>query len=163
MQKHVKSNGHLRAQTAVLAMQKPVRETVIAQSFKKGRKDEEEKERREVAVKMTTAYFTAKEELPFSKFPGLINLQKKNGLQISSTYANDKSCAEMVSVLGKVFKERTVSEVNQSNYISVIADGATDAGGLENETVFCQYLKDGQPVNRLIGHKAVEHAHAESK
>lgn len=99
MQKHVKSNGHLRAQTAVLAMQKPVRETVIAQSFKKGRKDEEEKKRREVAVKMTTAYFIAKEELPFSKFPGLINLQKKNGLQISSTYANDKSCAEMVPVL----------------------------------------------------------------
>lgn len=114
-------------------------------------------------MKMTTAYFIAKEELPFSKFPGLINLQKKNGLQISSTYANDKSCAEMVSVLGKVFKEQTVSEVNQSNYISVIADGATDAGGLENETVFCRYLKDGQPVNRLIGHKAVEHAHAESK
>ena len=50
-------------------------------------------------MKMTTAYFIAKEELPFSKFPGLINLQKKNGLQISSTYANDKSCAETVSVL----------------------------------------------------------------
>jgi len=68
MQKHAKSNGHLRAQTAVLAMQKPVRETVIAQSLGKGRKDEEERDRREVAVKMTTAYFIAKEELPFSKF-----------------------------------------------------------------------------------------------
>lgn len=163
MQKYAKSNGHLRAQTAVLAMQKPVRETVIAQSFNKGKKDEEEKARREVVVNMTTAYFIAKEKIPFSKFPGLINLQKKNGLQISSTYANDKSCAEMVSVLGKVFKERTVSGINQSNYISVMADGATDAGGLENETVFCRYLTDGQPVNRLLGHKAVEHAHAQGK
>ena len=70
MQKHAKSNGHLRTQTAVLAMQKPVRETVIAQSLSKGRKDEEERDRREVAVKMTTAYFIAKEELPFSKFQG---------------------------------------------------------------------------------------------
>ena len=51
-------------------MQKPVRETVIAQSLRKGRKDEEERDRREVAVKMTTAYFIAKEELPFSKFQG---------------------------------------------------------------------------------------------
>ena len=163
MQKHTKSNGHLRAQTAVLAMQKPVRETVIAQSLGKGRKDEEERDRREVAVKMTTAYFIAKEELPFSKFQGLIDLQKKNGLEISSTYANDKSCAEMVSVLGKVFKDRTTAEINQSKYISVMADGATDAGGLENETVFCRYLQDGRPVNRLIGHKAVEHAHAEGR
>ena len=151
------------AQTAVLAMQKPVRETVTAKSLSKGRKDEEERDRREVAVKMTTAYFIAKEELPFSKFQGLINLQKKNGLEISSTYANDKSCAEMVSVLGKVFKERTTAEINQSKYISVMPDGAMDAGGLENETVFCRYLQDGRPVNRLIGHKAVEHAHAEGR
>lgn len=62
MQKHAKSNGHLRAQTAVLAMQKPVHETVIGESFNKSRKDEEEKERREVAVKMTTAFFTGKQE-----------------------------------------------------------------------------------------------------
>lgn len=67
----------------------------------------------------------------------------------------------MVSVLGKMFKEETVREINQNNYISVMADGATDAWGLENETVFCRYVQDGRPVNRLIGHKAVEHAHAE--
>lgn len=77
MQKYAKSNGHLRAQAAVLAMQKPVRETVIVQSFNKGKKDEEEKERREVVVNMTTAYFIAKEKIPFSKFPGLINLQRR--------------------------------------------------------------------------------------
>lgn len=86
---------------------------------------------------MTTAYFVAKEELPFSKFEGLISLQKKNGVEFNSTYANDKSCAQMVSVLGKVFKERLTAEVNSKNYISVMADGATDAGGMENETIFC--------------------------
>ena len=42
-----------------------------------------------------------------------------------------------------------------------MADGATDAGGTENETVFCRFVQDGRPVNRLIGHKAVEHAHSE--
>ena len=116
MQKDTTSNGHLRTQTAVLAIKKPVRETVIAQKLSKGRKDQEERDRREVPVKMTTAYFIAKEELPFSKFQGLINLQKKNALEILSTYANDKSCTEMVSVLGKVFKERTTAEINQSKY-----------------------------------------------
>jgi len=44
-----------------------------------------------------------------------------------------------------------------------MADGATDAGGLENETVFCCYVQDGRPVNWLIGHKAVEHVHAEGR
>ena len=159
MQKHAASNGHIRAQAAVLAKQKPIR--AIAQSLAKGRKDQEEKDRRDVAVKMTTAFYLAKEELPFSKFQGLIELQKKNGLEVTSTYANNKTCGEMVSVLGKLFKEETVREINQNHYISVMADGATDAGGLENETVFCRYVQDGRPVNWLIGHKAVEHAHAE--
>ena len=67
----------------------------------------------------------------------------------------------MVSVLEKMFKEETVREKNQNNYISVMADGATDAGGLENETVFCRYVQDGRPVNRLIDHKAVKSANAE--
>lgn len=67
----------------------------------------------------------------------------------------------MVSVLGKMFKEETVQEINRNTYISVMADGAMDAGGLENETVFCHYVQDGRPVNWLISHKAVEHAHAQ--
>ncbi|XP_044180490.1 uncharacterized protein LOC122961749 [Acropora millepora] len=163
MQKHAASNGHLRAQTAVLAKQKPVRETAIAQSLAKGKKEQEERDQREVAVKITTAYFLAKEEIPFSKFQGLIDLQKKNGLDLTSTYANNKTCVEMVFILGKMLKERTAREINKSNYISVMADGATDAGGLENETVFCRYVLDGCPVNWLIGHKAVEHANAEGR
>ena len=163
MQKHAASNGHLCAQTAVLAKQKPVRETAIAQSLAKGKKEQEERDQREVAVKITTAYFLAKEEIPFSKFQGLTDLQKKNGLDLTSTYANNKTCVEMVFILGKMFKERTAREINKSNYISVMADGATDAGGLENETVFCRYVLDGCPVNRLIGHKAVEHANAEGR
>lgn len=77
MQKHAASNGHIRAQAAVLAKQKPIRETAIAQSLAKGRKDQEEKDRKEVAVKMTTAFYLAKEEFPFSKFQGLIELSKK--------------------------------------------------------------------------------------
>ncbi|KAL9978046.1 hypothetical protein ACROYT_G015523 [Oculina patagonica] len=105
MQKHAISKNHMCAQAAVLAKQKPVRETVVAQSFSKGRKDQEEKDRRAVAVKMTTAYFLAKEEIPFSKFQGLINLQRKNGLELTSTYSNNKTCTEMVSVIGKMFKK----------------------------------------------------------
>ena len=49
----------------------------------------------------------------------------------------------MVSVLGKVFKDRTTAEISQSKHISMMADGAKDAGGFKNETVFCRYLQQG--------------------
>lgn len=61
-------------------------------------------------MNITTAYFLAKEELPFSKFQGLINLHRKNDLDMS-TYANEKSCAEMVSVVENILKEKTAQEI----------------------------------------------------
>lgn len=45
-------------------------------------------------IKLNTAYFVAKEELFFSKFEGLLSLQRKNELSINFTSANKKSCAE---------------------------------------------------------------------
>lgn len=77
---HAKSNSHLHAHTALLSQQKPVRETMLVQSFSKATKDLDERDRKEVAVKMTTAYFVAKEELPFSKF----NLKFKKNAKASS-------------------------------------------------------------------------------
>ena len=73
-------------------------------------------------MKLNTAYFIAKEELPSSKFEVLLALQKKNGVKMKYTYANDKSCAEMASVVGKVFKDQLTKEVTEMNYISVVID-----------------------------------------
>lgn len=114
-----------------------------------------------MTIKMNTAYFVAKEELPFSKYEGLLSLQKKNGLEINMTYANDKSCAKMVLVIGNVYQDQFTDEVTRTNYISVMADGTTDAGGLENETVYTRFIRDGKPINRLVGHKVVEHVTAQ--
>ena len=135
IQIHGSSNGHFRAMTAAQAKQNPVSQSSIARSFSKGQKEQEEQDRKEMTIKMNTAYFIAKEELPFSKYKGLLSLQKKNGLEINMTYANDRSCAKLVSVIGNVFKDDLTDEVTRANYINVMADGATDAGGLENETM----------------------------
>lgn len=96
-----------------------------------------------MAVKVNTAYFIAKEELPFSKFRPLLSLQKKNGLHINLTYANDNSCGTLNSLVSSVITEELASEVNGRN-------GATDASGKENETIHCQFLGDGKPFNWLV-------------
>ena len=49
-------------------------------------------------------------------------------------------------------------------YISVMIDGATDASNTENKTAYARCLgTDGRPVNRMVGHKPVEHAQAGGK
>ena len=114
-------------------------------------------------AKINTAYFIAKEELPFSKFEGLLSLQRKNGVILNNTQANKKSCAELVSFLSDGFRDDLTRELNSKNYFSLMADGTADFGGTENETVVCRFVRDGVPVNCILGHKAVTHAHAEGK
>ena len=161
LQKHSIGGGHLRARDALLAKQNPVQNSPIAQGLQRGGKAAEEKTRKELEAKFNTAYLIAKEELPFTKYQAILSLQKKNGLSISTTYANDKSCNNFVAVISEVVTEELASEINEKNYISIMIDGATDASGKENEIVHCRFIKDGQPVNRLVGYKEVAHAHAQ--
>lgn len=65
----------------------------------------EEQAFKEVPVKMNTVYYIAKEELPFTKVPGLLQVQKKNGIKLSSTYANDTKCVKMVSTVATLTKK----------------------------------------------------------
>lgn len=43
-------------------------------------------------IKFEVAYFVAKEQLPMSKFPSLLNLEEKHGVDIGRSYRNDTSC-----------------------------------------------------------------------
>ena len=99
--------------------------------------------------------------MPFSKFEPILALQRKNGLEISPTYGNDKECNNFVSLVSSVITEQLVSEINGKRYVSVMIDGATDASGKEKETVHCRFVKDRVPTNRLVGHTEVAHAHAQ--
>ena len=145
------------------AKEKSIVESQLVQSFSKINKDMQYQQRKEMEAKINTAYFIAKEELPFSKFEGLLSLQRKNGVILNNTYANKKSCAELVSFLSDGFRDDLTRELNSKNYFSLMADGTADFGGTENETVVCRFVRDGVPVNCILGHKAVTHAHAEGK
>ena len=82
---------------------------------------------------------------------------------MNMTYANDKGCNRFVSQISAVMTEQLAVKVNSRKHISLLIDGATDASGKENKTVHYHYVKDGHPLNRLVGHKAVAHGHAQGK
>ena len=99
--KHSESFLHMRAHDSYLAKQKAEEDRPIFKSFVIMKNKCDEEQRKDVAMKINTAYFIAKEELPFTKFPKLLDLQRKNGLQIGERYSADKKCAEMVSTINK--------------------------------------------------------------
>ena len=64
---------------------KPTSEGPLSKVFQKIVSQNDKDARAEMAIKMNTAYFIAKEELPFTKYAGLLQLQKKNGLDVGLT------------------------------------------------------------------------------
>ena len=74
LKKHGESHGHLRAQDFVINEQKPLTKRPIFKGLKKAAEKIDEQAYKEMSVKMNTVYFIAKEELPFTKFPGLLQL-----------------------------------------------------------------------------------------
>lgn len=117
--------------------------------------------RRALEIKFNVAYTIAKEELPFTKFRPLLLLHKKNGIDISPTYDNDVKCAEFISSICERMKSDLCDRLLKSTrYASIIIDGDTDISIKECEMVYVRILKNGKPVNRLVGQQAVEHADA---
>ncbi|KAJ8376204.1 hypothetical protein SKAU_G00067840 [Synaphobranchus kaupii] len=77
------------------------------------------------------------------------------------TYANDKSCANIIGVIADTIREHTAAKVSSAQYMSFIIDGDTDVSVKECEIVYVRILVDGQPTNILVGHVEVEHASAD--
>ncbi|KAJ8365052.1 hypothetical protein SKAU_G00138830 [Synaphobranchus kaupii] len=91
----------------------------------------------------------------------MLLLMKKNGIDINMTYANDKSCANIIGVIADTIREHTAAKVSSAQYMSFIIDGDTDVSVKECEIVYVRILVDGQPTNILVGHVEVEHASAD--
>lgn len=85
--------SHLRTRNFATNEQRPLTQGPLFKGLKKAAEKVKEQAFKEVSVKMNTAYFNAKKELRFTKFPGLLQLQQKNGVKVSNTYANDTKCA----------------------------------------------------------------------
>lgn len=152
---HAQSKRHRCCRDSTLGK---VSGATVSDAFRKQDRNVDEAD---LIIKINTAYVIAKEELPFTKFRPILELQKKNGLDISKTYANDVKCAELIGTIADVMKQAVGMKMKESNYISVMVDGATDCSVRENEAIVVRYLEGGKPVNRLLGLLELKHAHAD--
>ena len=110
-----------------------------------------------------TAYFVAKEEMPFSSFKSLCELQIKNDVELGNTYFNDHACKNFIESSAEILKADLSEKLNNASprFFSAMADGSTDSGIIEQELLFVRYLNNGLPVNRFLTVQSVKHANAD--
>ena len=96
------------------------------------------------------AYFAAKEETPFAKFPKLCTLHEKNNVELGHTYFNDHACRVFTESIADVMKHELSSKLRAGRFFSVLCDCSTDSAILEQELVYVRYLEGGLLVSQFL-------------
>lgn len=94
----------------------------------------------ETKVKFETAYYIAKDELPLSKYPGLLNLEERHGVTVGNAYRNIVSCSEFITSISDELENQLKKKLTTAKFYSVLSDGSTDVAITEKEAIFVQYL-----------------------
>ena len=142
---HNTSFAHSRCMAADRAQESP-KTTPMAMVIKKMN----ESQRQHLNILFNTAYYVAKQKLAFVKFSSLCDLQVQNGIQLNAAYNNAPACKDFLSSIAATIKAEINSEVVESNFISVIADGSTDKSIIEQEGVYIRYVKSGKPTTKFV-------------
>lgn len=165
MVKHGQSSRHGRCQefyinrtqpNSASATAMPIR-AVVARHLKVAN----ENALQQLKMKFNIEYTIVKEELAFTKFPTLIALHRKNGLDINPTYDNDVRCAEMVGQIADSFRDALAAQLQDASYLSILIDGDMDISNQECEIVYVRFVEDGKPVTRLVRQQALSHCHVQ--
>lgn len=105
------------------------------------------------AVLFNTAYGVAKQGKPFSDFLNVMEIQRKNKVDIGEQYMNLEGCKLFIRwILTKQMKQELVTEIKNSPFMSILSDGSTDTGVLEQEIVYVRYVdvKEMIPVTTFV-------------
>lgn len=97
-------------------------------------------------------YGVAKQGKPFSDFLYVMEIQRKNKVDIGEQYINLEGCKLFIRWITKQMKQELVTEIKNSPFMSILSDGSTDTGVLEQEIVYVSYVdvKEMIPVTSFV-------------
>ena len=131
--KHSKSDIHKKVvsleRRPTRAINKISRSTPIGRAV--ASVSSEEKDR--VSRLFEVAYMISREEMPFSKFPAIVEVDKRHGVCLGQTYHTEHKCQEFASIIGETMSDDLVEALRSCRYMSVLMDGSTDGSVTEKE------------------------------
>ena len=75
-------------------------------------------------------------------------LQKLNGVELGETYLTRSACTEFIDHISSVMKDDLAVKLKECPFFSVMLDGSTDHGVIEEAIMYVRYLEKstGRPV-----------------
>ena len=109
-----------------------------------------------VRILIRNTHALCKNGRPFTDFSWLCQLHEINGVDLGSTYRNDKACRMFAHSIAEVERDKLKSKVLHAKFVSVICDGSTDSATREQEIIYIKHATAGQTYTDVIGVRRLE-------
>ena len=95
--------------------------------------------------KFDITYVMAREKLSFRKFPAFCELETRHGVNLGSAYKTETSAKTFTHFIAESQRQELVHALNSTNFFSILLDGSTDAGNIDNELLLVMWFdKEGK-------------------
>ncbi|XP_076099754.1 zinc finger protein 862-like [Mytilus galloprovincialis] len=112
-------------------------------------------------VLFNTAYSVGKKGKPFSDYEFILEVQKKNEVDIGEQYFNIEGCKLFLKWISQQLRSQSVSSLLAAPFVSILSDGSTDRSVIEQEIVYLRYVDQCMPTTKMINLMSLESATAE--
>ena len=134
---------YLKAENTDYVEERVVNQSSLIESFTVG----DQRTAEQVKKKFEVAYFVAKEEVAFKKYPAIVKLEELHGVDIGQSYRNDVNCAEFIDYISKDIQQTLSQKMISANFFSILFDGAMDNATKDQEG-FYVLLFDPHPTEK---------------
>lgn len=101
-------------------------------------------------ILFNSIYYVTKSEIPTNSLNGLLDLQKKNGLEFKYTNLSWDTITEIQKCICQKLTDSLVDEIKTSEVYGIMLDESTDIGIQKRLSVCVRYVKQGEPVTKFL-------------
>ena len=131
--KHSKSDIHKKAFSLERQPTRTINEILRSTPVGTGVASASFEEKDRVSRLLEVVYMISREEMPFTKFPSIVELDKRHSVCLGHTYHTGHKCQEFASIFGETMSDDLVEALRCCRYMSVLMDGWTDSSVTEKE------------------------------
>jgi hypothetical protein len=136
---HESSDIHVDASKKLAAKSTPISQSVGAKCLQKLKKAENDR----LLILMRNAHAVAKHNLSLKSYELLCKLDKAKGLDVGTTYLNDKAAAMFTESIAHTTRAGLIQRINSCDYCSFTCDGSTDFTGDDMESLYVRTSTKG--------------------
>ena len=172
MKAHSQSDIHVQACQASMLAERAAREETIMQQLQQITDEEKMKNRAAVRALIRCPHFLARQHIAHStNFEKLVSLVVACGGYLktfletagkNAMYTSRIAVTEFIEALGTWLEESLLKHLHQGPFYSIMADERTDVSTVEELSLFCRWIENGETTEHFIDLLPMKRTDAES-